>query len=119
MSQELIKKIDARIEANKSTPIRGISTLAVHALVQENNNLLRELRAALTPEQGEAKPKVPTPNVGGHFYPGCQGQGFEFFTSDCAYGCGCTMGRSSSSGPIDVDAFGECPKSPFKAVSDD
>lgn len=49
-------------------------------------------------------------NVGGHFYPGCEGK--DFFTSDCAYDCGCWMGGTRSGGPDRVDAFGDCPKNP-------
>lgn len=45
--------------------------------------------------------------TGTHYYPGAQGG--QFFTSDCANGCGCWMGSSRSGGPDGVDPFGKCP----------
>lgn len=62
-------------------------------------------------------PKV-EPNVGGHHYPGCETND-EFFTSDCAYGCGCWMGSSRSGGPDGVNPFGACPARPPRSLSMD
>ncbi len=54
-----------------------------------------------------------TQNVGRHYYPGCEAEGVaDFYTSDCAHGCGCWMGGSRSGGPDGVDPFGDCPKNP-------
>lgn len=44
--------------------------------------------------------------IGGHKYDDHDG------TSDCEYGCGCSMGRTMSHGPTGVDPFGECPGNP-------
>lgn len=53
----------------------------------------------------------------GHRYPGADAdeRGEAFFTSDCAYGCGCWMGGSRSGGPDGVDPFGACPNAPNEA----
>jgi len=48
-------------------------------------------------------------NVGGHFYPGCEERGADFYTSDCDHGCGCWMGATRSGGPAGLDPLGECP----------
>lgn len=48
-------------------------------------------------------------NIGSHFYPGCEGDGESFYTSDCEHGCGCWMGSSRSGGHEGVDQFGQCP----------
>lgn len=58
--------------------------------------------------------------TGQHKYPGSEamlktGKLEDFFTSDCAYGCGCWMGGSRSGGPAGVDPFGACPKAPVEA----
>jgi hypothetical protein len=45
-----------------------------------------------------------------HTYPGCESE--QFFTSDCANGCGCWMGSCRSGGPDGVDQFGDCPNHP-------
>lgn len=55
------------------------------------------------------------PNVGGHHYPGCEDDD-NFFTSDCAYGCGCWMGNSNSGGPAGANPFGECQQRPPPAI---
>ena len=34
-------------------------------------------------------------------------------TSDCEYGCGCSMGNYSSDGPPGLDPGGTCPKNPI------
>ena len=52
-----------------------------------------------------------------HYYPGVEaanrsGKLEDFYTSDCAYECGCWMGGSRSGGPDGVDPGGECPKAP-------
>ncbi|MCX6812020.1 MAG: hypothetical protein NTW79_00120 [Candidatus Berkelbacteria bacterium] len=38
-------------------------------------------------------------------------------TYDCKFGCGCSMGQSSSHGPLGVDPFGECPGNPIEGKS--
>ena len=43
---------------------------------------------------------------GGHKYADHDG------TSDCKYGCGCSMGPSMSHGPTGLDPDGECPNNP-------
>lgn len=47
---------------------------------------------------------------GGHKYAGHDG------TSDCEYGCGCSMGPTMSHGPTGLDTFGECPGNPKDGV---
>lgn len=54
-------------------------------------------------------------DAGAHEYPGVAafkrtGKLEDFFTSDCAHGCGAWMGGSASGGPDGVDPFGDCPK---------
>lgn len=55
--------------------------------------------------------EIKLPNVGGHYYPGCVDDD-NFYTSDCAYGCGCWMGGTRSGGPDGIDPFGDCPNNP-------
>lgn len=62
-----------------------------------------------------------------HYFPGCEGP--DFYTSDCAYGCGAWMGSCRSGGPneellkkhgmpvpirgqVDEGAFLDCPCHP-------
>jgi hypothetical protein len=71
---------------------------------------------AALPGTGLAEPK----RALGHKFAGCEamessGRLEDFYTSDCAYGCGCWMGGTRSGGPEGVDAFGDCPKHPDRA----
>jgi hypothetical protein len=54
MSQELLSRINAQIADNENRSRIFGGRAGVEAMADDNNNLLRELRAALTPEQGEA-----------------------------------------------------------------
>lgn len=75
-------------------------------------------------ETGE---KILLPNVGGHHYRSVYEK--HRITSECAYGCGCWIGRSIAStqlpsegsrplegGPDGVDPRGECPKAPSMEI---
>lgn len=75
------------------------------------------------PAAPERPPAIPGSGLavgtGRHKYPGCEvveetGMLSHFFTSDCAYECGCWMGGSRSGGPDGVDPFGACPNAPVE-----
>lgn len=85
---------------------REVEMNATISSLRKENSLLRK-RLEKTPNLFSKRR-----NLGGHFYPGCEGSDDEFRTSDCEHQCGCWMGQSRSGGPNGVDPFGICPNNP-------
>ena len=80
---------------------------SVEGACRQHEEICRWTKAghAVWIEAGEVKHnvKVPAELFGPHAYS-------EHGTSDCKHGCGCWMGGTRSSGP--VDPFGLCPNNP-------
>ncbi len=90
----------ARLERRKRTRDRLGTMLAIAGDGPHQTDYQRARQIFAAPVASKA---------GGHDYPGTRNPP-EFFTSDCANGCGCWMGEFRSGGPEGVDPFGACPK---------